>query len=394
MQRKPAHIAMFTVPAAGHIHPGLEIMRELVARGHRVTYAVTEEFAAAVEAVGAESVLYHTTMPSEERGEKYPEEDISAVTIFLDEAVHVLPQMTAAYEDDRPDLVLYDIGGWAGLVLAGRWGLPAVQISPTFVAWKGYEELMAPVVEARMQDPRGVEYYARFSSWLAENGVESPPDRFVALPERAVVTIPKALQPHAELVDESVYTFVGPCLGDRSHQGDWRRPAGAAKVLLISLGSAYTNEPQFYRACFEAFGGLDGWHVVLNVGRHVAPDSLGPSPGNFDVRPWVPQLAILRQADAFLTHAGMGGTMEALACGVPMVAVPQAVDQFTNAEAIAGLGVGRHVPKQEATAAVLREAVLSLSEPAVARRSRELREELRAAGGAPRAVSVIGSYLP
>jgi UDP:flavonoid glycosyltransferase YjiC (YdhE family) len=42
-----------TVPAAGHIHPSLEIMRELAARGHRVTYTVTEEFAAAVEAVGA-----------------------------------------------------------------------------------------------------------------------------------------------------------------------------------------------------------------------------------------------------------------------------------------------------------------------------------------------------
>jgi UDP:flavonoid glycosyltransferase YjiC (YdhE family) len=71
------------VPAAGHIHPSLEIVRELTVRGHRVTYTVTDEFAAAVEAVGAEPV-------------------------------HVLPQVEAAYEDDRPDLVLYDIGGWPG----------------------------------------------------------------------------------------------------------------------------------------------------------------------------------------------------------------------------------------------------------------------------------------
>ncbi|MCW2919085.1 MAG: oleD [Actinomycetia bacterium] len=188
MQRKSAHIAMFTVPAAGHIHPSLEIMRELTARGHRVTYTVTEEFAAAVEAVGAEPVSYTTTMPSEAGGGEYPEEEIPAITMFLNEAVHVLPQVTAVYEDDRPDLVLYDIGGWPGLVLARRWGVPAVQISPTFVAWEGYEELMAPVVEARMRDPRGVEYYARFSAWLAENGIEDDPDRFVALPERSVVT--------------------------------------------------------------------------------------------------------------------------------------------------------------------------------------------------------------
>jgi MGT family glycosyltransferase len=394
MQRRPAHIAMFTVPAAGHIHPSLEIVRELTARGHRVTYTVTDEFAAAVEVVGAEPVLYSTTMPSAAGGGEYPEEEIPAITMFLDEAVHVLPQVKAAYEDDRPDLVLYDIGGWPGLVLARRWGVPVVQISPTYVAWKGSEESLPAVAEARMRDPRGVEYYARFSAWLAENHIDADPDRFVALPERCVVTIPKALQPHAELVDGHVYTFVGPCLGDRSHQEGWERPAGAAKVLLISLGSSYNNEPGLYRECFEAFGGLAGWHVVLNTGRHVAPASLGTAPANFELHSWIPQLAVVRQSDAFITQAGMGSVMEGLACGVPMVAVPQAVDQFANAEAIARLGVGRHVAKEEATAAVLRKAVLGLmGDPGVARRSRELREELRAAGGTLRAVSVIESYL-
>jgi hypothetical protein len=38
----------------------------------------------------------------------------------------VLPQLEAALADDRPDLVLYDITGYAGRALAHRWNVPLV----------------------------------------------------------------------------------------------------------------------------------------------------------------------------------------------------------------------------------------------------------------------------
>ncbi len=389
------HIAMFTVPTAGHINPSLEIVRELVARGHRVTYTTTEEFAETVRSVGAEPVLHTTTFPTASNGGQFPEEEIAAVTLFFEEAVHVLPQVSAWYDRDRPDLVLYDIGGYPGLRLAHRWGLPAIQISPTYVAWRGAVEWLASLEENRRKDPRGVAYYDRFTAWLAEDGIDTHPDRWVGLPKRSIATIAKALQPHADDVDEEIYTFVGPCLGDRAHQGEWRRPADADKVLLISLGSAYNNEPEFYRACFAAFGELDGWHVVLNTGRRVDRGQLGPAPGNFELHDWLPQLAVLRQSDVFITHAGMGGTVEGLAHGVPMLAIPQAVDQFANAEAIVRLGVGRRLSKQEATAQALRETVLDLlRDPRTTANCRRLSEELRAAGGTRRAVEIIEGYLP
>jgi len=37
-------------------------------------------------------------------------------------------------------------------------------------------------------------------------------------------------------------------------------------------------------------------------------------------------------ASLFVTHAGTGGCSEGLFHGVPMIAVSQAVDQFSNAE--------------------------------------------------------------
>ncbi len=48
-----------------------------------------------------------------------------------------------------------------------------------------------------------------------------------------------------------------------------------------------------------------------------------------------PQLAVLKQADVFVTHGGMNSVSEALVHGVPMVVVPFISDQLTNAQRIA-----------------------------------------------------------
>lgn len=113
-----------------------------------------------------------------------------------------------------------------------------------------------------------------------------------------------------------------------------------------------------------------------------------------EVHAWVPQLAVLKQADAFITHAGAGGSQEGLATGTPMVAVPQAVDQFGNADMLQALGVARHVPMEEADAATLRAAVLALlGDPEVAERSARLREQMAKEGGTPRAADLIEAEL-
>jgi UDP:flavonoid glycosyltransferase YjiC (YdhE family) len=54
----------------------------------------------------------------------------------------------------------------------------------------------------------------------------------------------------------------------------------------------------------------------------------------------VPQLDILSQASVFITHAGMGGTGEAIYYGVPMIAIPQMEEQAITARQIEKLGLG------------------------------------------------------
>ncbi|TXS28064.1 macrolide-inactivating glycosyltransferase [Streptomyces sp. gb1(2016)] len=392
-----AHIAMFSIAAHGHVNPSLEVIRELVARGHRVSYAIPASFAGTVAATGAEPVIYTSVLPTADNPEDWGTELIDNIEPFLEDAVQALPQLAGAFDGDEPDLVLHDITSYPARVLAHRWGVPAVQLWPNLVPWEGYaEEVGDPATAELKQTERGRAYYARFAAWLAGNGLgDLSSDDFVARPRRGLVLIPEALQPNADRVDHARFTFVGACQGDRAGQGEWKRPAGAEKVLLVSLGSSFTDEPTFYRECVKAFGDLPGWHVVLQIGSWVDPSALGDVPDSVEVHSWVPQLSVLKQADAFITHAGAGGSQEGLATATPMVAVPQAVDQFGNADMLQSLGVARHLPKEEADAASLRAAVLALvDDPDVAARLARIQERMAGEGGSVRAADLIEAELP
>lgn len=239
---------MVGIPAVSHVLPSLEVIRELVGRGHRVTSANDPAVASLITATGAEFVPYDSRLPVADND--WPDDPIAAMDVFLDDAIRTLPQLQAVYGHDRPLL----------------------QLSPTFVAWRSYEQDVAAHL---WQLPGADVYRARFAAWPATCGTSTTDvDAFSGRPPRALALVPRAMQPHADQVDS-------------------RRPA-------------------FYRQCPAAYGGLAGWHVVLQIGRHTDATELGDIPPNIEVHPWVPQLAILEQADAFITHAGMGGSSEGL----------------------------------------------------------------------------------
>ncbi|WP_246181247.1 macrolide family glycosyltransferase [Nocardia ninae] len=391
MLSRPAHIAMVGIPIVSHVLPSLELIRELIARGHRVSYANDPAVADLITGAGADLVPCTSALPVADNN--WPADPVAVMNLFLDNAVQALPQLHAAYDPDPADLYLYDIGAYAGRALAEAQGRPVVQLSPTFVAWKGYEqEVAAPL----WQLPGADAYRAKFARWLADcHAATTDVDAFSGLPDRALALIPRAMQPHADDVDTGVVTFVGPCFDPRGDAAGWVRPAAAKKVLLISLGSAYTRQPAFYRQCLQAYRDLPGWHVVLQIGKHTDPRELGDIPANIEVHSWVPQRAILEQADTFVTHAGMGGCGEGLLAGVPMIAVPQAAEQFLNADRLVELGVARRIDTQEATAEKLREALHDLtSDPEVARRAAQLRAAARAEGGTMRAADLVEAALP
>ncbi|MHC1558417.1 macrolide family glycosyltransferase [Actinomycetospora sp. C-140] len=385
-----AHVLVVGAGAHGHTHPHLPVVAELVARGHRVTYAIPAPFADLVAAAGATPLVHPSVLPDQARGEQWPTDPVAGTALFLDEAVRSLPPIRRALADDVPDIALYDIGGYPAIVLARGWGIPAVQLSPALVAWDGYETDLADDLAFRAT-PGYAAYLARFSAWLAGFGIDDDPEQLVGRPRRSIVEIPRALQPCADRVDPDVYTFVGPDLDRRAQEEQW--PAPERPLVLVSFGSAYHEHPDLFRACADAFAPA-GWEVVLAIGPHVDLDTLGELPEHVTAHRWVPQLGVLGRASAFVTHAGMGGCAEGLFQGVPMIAIPQAVDQFGNAAMLEAAGVARTVPSAEATPERLREVLLALtSSPDVAARLAAEQDAIRRGGGAAAAADVVEAEL-
>jgi MGT family glycosyltransferase len=123
-------------------------------------------------------------------------------------------------------------------------------------------------------------------------------------------------------------------------------------------------------------------------------DELGPVPHNIDVRPWFPQPAVLRHARAFVSHAGMGSTMEALYYGVPLVCVPQMIEQEVNAGRVVELGLGVRLDPDGLTAADLSSAVDTVTADGGVRSALDgMRAAIARTGGAGAAADAIEAHL-
>ncbi|WP_371933812.1 macrolide family glycosyltransferase [Streptomyces castrisilvae] len=391
MTPRRAHIAMIGTPFLGHVIPSSEVLAELVARGHRVTAANEEAVAGRLSATGAEFVPVVRRFPDD--GGAWVRDPVSTLNVLLDCNMQTLPQLRDVYDEDPADLYLYDTGAYVGRALAEAQGRPSALVTPCVVALNLDNEVTTEAETAEL--PGAEAYEARFTEWLVRSGAATTDvDAFTGR-HRTLALISKVLQPHAERLDPDEVTFTGPCfLRRESREGGWKRPERAERVLLISLGSSFTRQPEFYRRCLAAFGGLPGWHVVLGIGPDVDPAELGTVPENVEVHAWAPQLSVLAQADAFLTHGGAGSCGEALFHGLPMVVVPQGSDQISTAELLVERGVARRIDTEDATPEALREAVTSLvGDPLVRGRLAALRAEVRSEGGAARAADIIEAML-
>ncbi|MFK0233901.1 macrolide family glycosyltransferase [Streptomyces vinaceus] len=377
------HVAVFNVPMHGHVVPTLAVVRELVSRGHRVSYAVTAEFADDVRAVGAAPVLYDAPDVGEA-----PEDMAVGVTGAVVVNVAALPQLEEAFGHDVPDVVLSDVYAWAGPLLAARWGVPAIQLAPTHIPYDGLvKEFFG------LDDIAQIPGFPELAGALDEFGVPGGVHALTLAPPRTIAFFPRSFQRLPQTVRAGEAHWVGPAISDRSFQGRWRRPDNGKPVLYVSLGSQFNKRPEFYRSCLEAFEGL-GWHVVMSVGAEVAAAGLGAVGDGFEVHASVPQLDVLASATAFVTHGGMGSLMEALSLGVPVVVVPQMAEQRVNAAQVERLGVGRHLPRERATAQALREAVQAVAADArIAGAVAGLRREIDEAGGAEAAADVVEKVL-
>jgi len=116
---------------------------------------------------------------------------------------------------------------------------------------------------------------------------------------------------------------------------------------------------------------------------------LGEIPGDFLVREFLPQVRLLDDAAAAVTHGGNNSVTEAMTAGVPLVVLPFSTDQFAGAAAIEDAGFGLALAPNTATVDELAAAIETvLALPRV-----PLAADLRAHPGPQRAYEALHAAL-
>ena len=340
-----SRIVFFSIPAYGHTNPTVEVVRQLVRRGHRVRYYSFEEFRAKLEGAGAEFVPCDAFLPPAPRdlGRRMGHDFSSLMAMVIDVTVAMEEKALRELGEFRPDCVVADsICVW-GKLYARRLGLPLVCSTTTFAFDQETARAMRPGPLEVFYTLTGLPQIGKRLALLREHGyeVEKLTDLIQNDSETdTIVYTSRAFQPGGEHFGERV-AFVGPSLPELPPRTQRReRP-----LVYVSLGTVMHGNTGFYRACAEGLG--DGpWDVLLSVGSPEGAAALGALPPNVRAEARVEQLRVLGEASVFLTHCGMNSVSESIWCGVPMVLAPQQSEEGAVARRAAELGAGLRLERR------------------------------------------------
>ncbi len=372
-----------------HIYPNLAVAQALVQQKQEVIFYQPEAYQEAVEATGAVFRGYDSKLKDVAVG------PTTLPSLLPEESHYVLPQVLERIRADAPDVIVYGSSCvWAQIAVQVL-KISAVTLHQSYVMNTHFNLFSAahlPNEDRSMMEELRTKVRTGMAELCAAYHV--PPldlsSLFLHAEPLNIVFLPKLFQPRAETFDHR-YLFVGPCLAPRQEASSfpWNRLRSEQPLLYISLGTVANNQPEFFKLCFAALG-ASNYQVVLSGGGQFAPDAFAPVPANFLTALYVPQTEMLARAQVFVTHGGMNSVMESLSYGVPMVAIPQQMEQARTAQRLVELGLAIMLAKETVTATELREAIEQVASDATFRqRAQQMQQVMHDAGGAGQAAEAI-----
>ncbi len=164
--------------------------------------------------------------------------------------------------------------------------------------------------------------------------------------------------------------------------------------VLVTLGTAFTQDPNFFVAAAQAVHRVGGIPLValgMPMTAALARSVMARLPGEAVVVERVEFAQVLPRIAAAIHHGGAGTTHGLVVHGVPQVVVPHAADQARQAQGVVRTGVGLAFRPREVTVARLAQALAALlpDTSPFRERARRLQEEFAALGGVPRAATLL-----
>jgi UDP:flavonoid glycosyltransferase YjiC (YdhE family) len=195
------------------------------------------------------------------------------------------------------------------------------------------------------------------------------------------------------------HAFLGSSVRDEALDAEaagWVAGDGGRPLVVVSFGSFLSARADVLGRVAAALpeAELPGGRLRVALATGSAdPAALGPLPGDWLVRPFLPQVALVARASLAITHAGNNGVTEALASGVPLVVLPFSTDQFAVAADLERAGLGRALDPNRATAAEIRAAVEGVLGGPAPELASDLGIRLRADPGPARARRAVMELL-
>ncbi|AOM10741.1 macrolide family glycosyltransferase [Bacillus thuringiensis] len=389
-----ANVLVINFPGEGHINPTLAIVSELIQRGETVVSYCIEDYRKKIEATGAEFRVFENFLSQINIMERVNEggSPLTMLSHMIEASERIVTQIVEETKEEKYDYLIYDNHFPVGRIIANILQLPSVSSCTTFAV--NHYINFHDGQESRQVDEMNPLYQsclAGMERWNKQYGMKrnSMYDIMNHPGDITIVYTSKEYQPRSDLFDES-YKFVGPSVATRKEVGSFpTEDLKNEKVIFISMGTVFNEQPALYEKCFEAFKDVDAT-VVLVVGKKINISQFENIPKNFKLYNYVPQLEVLQHADVFVTHGGMNSSSEALYYGVPLVVIPVTGDQPFVAKRLIEVGAGITLNRNELTSELLRETVKKVMDDVTFKEnSRKVGESLRNAGGYQRAVEEI-----
>ena len=396
------------------------LARELVRRGHRVTFVGMPDLEALVadgelgfRAVGSdthppghlESMVRRMASIRGFVGLPAILRDVTAATAML------LRDAPGAIRDIGADAVLCDGTEAAGGLVAQHLGLPFVTVAnalplnrepgvpPPFTGWR-YDP-------SRWGRERNLGGYRVADLMMRAQGrvIGEAAERWRLGTRRTIAdclsplaqisqTVPGFDVPRRDLPD--VFHHCGPL----REPGRLGRPAGFSlppddgrPLAFASLGTLQGGRAGLFRR-IAAAAERAGLRLVLAHGGRLGESAVASLPGRPSVNAFVPQPLVLAEASVAILNGGLNTVMDSLAAGVPVVAVPIAFEQGAIAARLVHAGAGRAVsPRFLTVGRLAREIGAVLAAPGYRAAAGRLAAEIASAGGVGRAADIVETVL-
>jgi MGT family glycosyltransferase len=363
-----------TVLSPGHTHPFLAVLLELKRRGFAVDFCVNTsdgECPREIAGIQVTGIRWHgpDRIPMNQ-GREAAERTWQANLARSGEqlAVALEGQLLAK----RPDFLLIDPMLWGSMLAAEASGIPWASLAhnPLTIRGCGIDARGPGLPPARgsmgqLRD-RVVDWGMRFSllrSLDLVNGARrarglSPlrdfRDRYLTAPLIIAATAEPFEYTRSDWPPSLL--FVGPLIWEPEvERPDWLENLDDRPVVLLAGSSVrdYGTEERWASAVMVALAD----EPLQLIATLPTSGSLRSIPDNVILTPFIPHGHVLPRAACVICHGGFGITAKALATGVPVIAIPDALDRFEVARRVEVAGAGVMLRGKRLAPARLRRAV-------------------------------------